>query len=161
MSNAVKLVNFLNDSGIFALVVVIIYGWFSKINPTLKTKIDSNKSAKQRQLLSIIDTLALNTVTKISTMYELPSDEKRLKAIGDLENQVESFNHKVDPEIISAAIERAYQLITTENLKSQKKQKEYNDSLKATEEKFLDDYKNDIPVIPEKSAPVEGGQDNA
>ncbi|MFC6275586.1 hypothetical protein ACFQET_08680 [Levilactobacillus tangyuanensis] len=138
MSEFTKIIKLLNDTGILGVLIFALVGWFTRINPAVKTKIASNKSANQREVLGLLDNLASNAVHLLSASYEIPGDEKREKAIADVTSQLNGLGHDVDPAIISAAIEKAYQLMTTQNTVAQAKQAQFDEGQAATEQVFAD-----------------------
>lgn len=166
--NIIKVIQLLSDTGILGIVIFLFVAWFNRINPAVKTKIASNKSANQREVLGLLDNLASNTVHLLSSYYEMPGDEKREKAIADVTSQLKGLGHDVDPAIISAAIEKAYQLMSGTNTKAQTKQAEYNAALADTEQAFadkqaqLDKQSATVPAepaplnVPEGTATTEG-----
>ena len=48
MNEFTKIIKLLNDTGILGVLIFALVGWFTRINPALKTKIAANKSAGQR-----------------------------------------------------------------------------------------------------------------
>ncbi|ARW22444.1 hypothetical protein [Levilactobacillus brevis] len=166
--NIIKVIQLLSDTGILGIVIFLFVAWFNRINPAVKTKIASNKSANQREVLGLLDNLASNTVHLLSSYYEMPGDEKREKAVADVTSQLKGLGHSVDPAIISAAIEKAYQLMSGTNTKAQAKQAEYNAALADTEQVFadkqaqLDKQAATVPAdpaplnVPEGTATTEG-----
>lgn len=168
MNEFTKIIKLLNDTGILGVLIFALVGWFTRINPALKTKIAANKSATQREVLGLLDTLATSAVNKMAISYEMPGEEKREKAVADVTNQMKGLGHSVDPAIISAAIEKAYQLMSGTNTKARAKQVEYNAALADTEQAFADKQAQldkqaatvpDDPApldVPEKTATTEG-----
>ncbi|MBU5273790.1 hypothetical protein KQI03_03785 [Levilactobacillus brevis] len=166
--NITKIIQLLSDTGILGIVIFLFVAWFNRINPAIKTKIASNKSANQREALGLLDNLASNAVHLLSASYEMPGDEKREKAVADVTSQLNGLGHNVDPAIISAAIEKAYQSMTTTETKAQAKQVEYNAALADTEQAFadkqaqLDKQAATVPAdpaplnVPEGTATTEG-----
>ncbi|MHA6972213.1 phage holin, LLH family [Levilactobacillus brevis] len=166
--NITKIIQLLSDTGILGIVIFLFVAWFNRINPAVKTKIASNKSANQREVLGLLDNLASNAVHLLSSYYEMPGDEKREKAVADVTSQLKGLGHSVDPAIISAAIEKAYQLMSGTNTRAQAKQAEYNADLADTEQAFadkqaqLDKQAATVPAdpapldVPEKTATTEG-----
>lgn len=166
--NIIKVIQLLSDTGILGIVIFLFVAWFNRINPAVKTKIASNKSANQREVLGLLDNLASNTVHLLSSYYEMPGDEKREKAVADVTSQLKGLGHSVDPAIISAAIEKAYQLMSGTNTRAQAKQAEYNAALADTEQAFadkqaqLDKQAATVPAepaplnVPENTATTEG-----
>ncbi|MGD7020097.1 phage holin, LLH family [Levilactobacillus brevis] len=166
--NITKIIQLLSDTGILGIVIFLFVAWFNRINPAVKTKIASNKSANQREALGLLDNLASNAVHLLSASYEMPGDEKREKAVADVTSQLNGLGHNVDPAIISAAIEKAYQSMTTTETKAQAKQVEYNAALADTEQAFadkqaqLDKQAATVPAdpaplnVPEGTATTEG-----
>jgi len=136
--NITKIIQLLSDTGILGIVIFLFVAWFNRINPAVKTKIASNKSANQREVLGLLDNLASNVVHLLSAYYEMPGDEKREKAIADVTSQLNGLGHDVDPAIISAAIEKAYQLMTTQDTVAQVKQAQFDEGQAATEQAFAD-----------------------
>lgn len=169
MTTLVKIFNLLNDTGILGIIVVAFVGWFTRINPALKHKVELQKTSRQREALLLLDQLAVNAVSALSTNYELPNDEKRQKAITQVTAQLKGFGHEIDSELVSAGIEKAYQLLSTKKTAAQVKQAKYDDALAATEAVFAkkqaqlveeDSDKKAQPaplVVPETSSSVEGG----
>ncbi|WAE46005.1 hypothetical protein OUY26_05350 [Levilactobacillus brevis] len=166
--NIIKVIQLLSDTGILGIVIFLFVAWFNRINPAVKTKIASNKSANQREVLGLLDNLASNAVHLLSSYYEMPGDEKREKAVADVTSQLKGLGHSVDPAIISAAIEKAYQLMSGTNTRAQAKQAEYNAALADTEQAFadkqaqLDKQSATVPAdpaplnVPEGTATTEG-----
>ncbi|MGJ3977647.1 phage holin, LLH family [Levilactobacillus brevis] len=166
--NIIKVIQLLSDTGILGIVIFLFVAWFNRINPAVKTKIASNKSANQREVLGLLDNLASNAVHLLSSYYEMPGDEKREKAVADVTSQLKGLGHSVDPAIISAAIEKAYQLMSGTNTRAQAKQAEYNAALADTEQAFadkqaqLDKQAATVPAdpaplnVPEGTATTEG-----
>ncbi|WP_437695731.1 phage holin, LLH family [Levilactobacillus brevis] len=166
--NITKIIQLLSDTGILGIVIFLFVAWFNRINPAVKTKIASNKSANQREVLGLLDNLASNAVHLLSASYEMPGDEKREKAVADVTSQLNGLGHNVDPAIISAAIEKAYQLMTTQNTVAQEKQVKFDEGQAATEQAFadkqaqLDKQAATVPAdpapldVPEKTATTEG-----
>ena len=166
--NITKIIQLLSDTGILGIVIFLFVAWFNRINPAVKTNIASNKSANQREALGLLDNLASNAVHLLSASYEMPGDEKREKAVADVTSQLNGLGHNVDPAIISAAIEKAYQSMTTTETKAQAKQVEYNAALADTEQAFadkqaqLDKQAATVPAdpaplnVPEGTATTEG-----
>lgn len=155
--NITKIIQLLSDTGILGIVIFLFVAWFNRINPAVKTKIASNKSANQREVLGLLDNLASNTVHLLSSYYEMPGDEKREKAIADVTSQLKGLGHDVDPAIISAAIEKAYQLMSGTNTKAQTKQAEYNAALADTEQAFADkqaQLDKQSATVPAEPAPL-------
>lgn len=138
MNEATKIITLLNDTGILGVLIFALVGWFTRVNPALKQKISANKSTSQREALSLLDKLADNAVHLLSTYYELPGDEKRQKAIVDVTSQLKGLGHNVDPAIISAAIEKAYQAMSTQNTVAQAKQAKFDEGQANTEQAFAD-----------------------
>ncbi|WP_024854977.1 hypothetical protein [Levilactobacillus brevis] len=64
--------------------------------------------------------------------------KKREKAVADVTSQLNGLGHDVDPAIISAAIEKAYQLMTTQDTVAQVKQAQFDEGQAATEQAFAD-----------------------
>ncbi|CAJ1227191.1 hypothetical protein LZY01_19610 [Levilactobacillus zymae] len=133
-----KLIQLLSDTGILGIVIFLFVAWFNRINPAVKAKIASNKSANQREVLGLLDSLASNVVHLLSTSYEMPGDEKREKAVADVTSQLNDLGHHIDPAIVSAAIEKAYQLMTTQNTVAQEKQAKFDEGQANTEQAFAD-----------------------
>ncbi|MGJ3947081.1 hypothetical protein [Levilactobacillus brevis] len=166
--NITKIIQLLSDTGILGIVIFLFVAWFNRINPAVKTKIASNKSANQREVLGLLDNLASNVVHLLSAYYEMPGDEKREKAIANVTSQLNGLGHDVDPAIISAAIEKAYQLMTTQDTVAQVKQAQFDEALADTEQAFadkqaqLDKQAATVPAepaplnVPEKTATTEG-----
>ncbi|PUD96902.1 hypothetical protein DA477_05120 [Levilactobacillus brevis] len=155
--NIIKVIQLLSDTGILGIVIFLFVAWFNRINPAVKTKIASNKSANQREVLGLLDNLASNTVHLLSSYYEMPGDEKREKAVADVTSQLKGLGHSVDPAIISAAIEKAYQLMSGTNTKAQTKQAEYNAALADTEQAFADkqaQLDKQAVTVPAEPAPL-------
>lgn len=165
--NIIKVIQLLSDTGILGIVIFLFVAWFNRINPAVKTKIASNKSANQREVLGLLDNLASNTVHLLSSYYEMPGDEKREKAVADVTSQLNGLGHDVDPAIISAAIEKAYQAMSTQSTVAQKKQAKFDVAQASTEQVFADkeeqllkrnvkDNENEPLDVPATSQ-VEGG----
>ncbi|KJW12884.1 phage holin, LLH family [Levilactobacillus spicheri] len=133
-----KLIQLLSDTGVLGIVIFLFVAWFNRINPAVKVKIASNKSANQREVLGLLDSLASNAVHLLSTSYEMPGDEKREKAVADVTSQLNFLGHSLDPTIVSAAIEKAYQLMTTQNTVAQEKQAKFDEGQANTEQAFAD-----------------------
>ncbi|WP_203643003.1 hypothetical protein [Levilactobacillus andaensis] len=169
MNNWVKIFNLLNDTGMLGIIIVAFVGWFTRINPVLKHKAELQKTSHQREALLLLDQLAMNAVSELSTKYELPNDEKRQRAISQVTGQLEVFGHDIDSNLVSAGIEKAYQLLSTKNTVAQEKQAKYDDALASTEEVFAqkqvqlaanESEKGDNPApldVPNTTTPVEGG----
>lgn len=138
MNEATKIINLLNDTGVLGVLIFALIGWFTRVNPAMKQKIAVNKSTSQREALTLLDKLADNTVHLLSTYYEIPGDEKRQKAISDVTSQLNGLGHDVDPAIVSAAIEKAYQAMSTQNTVAQVKQVKFDEGQAATEQAFAD-----------------------
>lgn len=138
MSEFTKIIKLLNDTGILGVLIFALIGWFTRVNPALKQKIVANKSANQREALTLLDKLADNAVHLLSTYYEIPGDEKRQKAISDVTGQLKGLGHNIDPAIISAAIEKAYQAMSTQSTVAQKKQAKFDVAQASTEQVFAD-----------------------
>ncbi|ATU69465.1 hypothetical protein CT113_03560 [Levilactobacillus brevis] len=165
MSEFTKIIKLLNDTGILGVLIFALVGWFTRINPALKTKIAANKSATQREVLGLLDTLAFSAVNKAATNYEMPGEEKREQAIADVTGQMKVFGHdSLAPAIISAAIEKAYQSMTTTDTKAQAKQAEYNAALADTEQAFADkqaQLDKQAAIVPTEPAPLDVPEDTA
>ncbi|WP_097558375.1 phage holin, LLH family [Levilactobacillus brevis] len=162
--NITKIIQLLSDTGILGIVIFLFIAWFNRINPAVKTKIASNKSANQREVLGLLDNLASNAVHLLSASYEMPGDEKREKAVADVTSQLNGLGHNVDPAIISAAIEKAYQSMTTTETKAQTKQAEYNAALADTEQAFADkqaQLDKQAAIVPTEPAPLDVPEDVA
>lgn len=169
MDNLMKIFNILNDTGILGIIVVTFVGWFTRVNPALKHKVELQKTTRQREALLLLDQLATNSVSALSTKYELPNDEKREKTIVQVTDQLNGFGHSLDPALISAGIEKAYQLLSTKNTAARVKQAQYDDALASTEEAFTkkqtqlaanasEKANNPKPLnVPDTATPVEGG----
>lgn len=155
--NITKIIQLLSDTGILGIVIFLFVAWFNRINPAVKTKIASNKSANQREVLGLLDNLASNAVHLLSAYYEMPGDEKREKAVADVTSQLKGLGHSVDPAIISAAIEKAYQLMTTQNTVAQEKQVKFDEALADTEQAFADkqaQLDKQAATVPAEPAPL-------
>ncbi|WP_125545334.1 hypothetical protein [Levilactobacillus lindianensis] len=126
MNTAFKTIKLLNDTGLLGVIIFALVGWFTRINPALKQKIAANKSAQQREVLGILDNFATNAVAFYSTHYELPNDQKRQAAVTQVTTQLKGMGHEVDPVVVSAAIEKAYQLLSTKDTAAQAKQAKYD-----------------------------------
>ncbi|HJE00088.1 MAG TPA: hypothetical protein K8V89_08590 [Levilactobacillus brevis] len=164
MNEFTKIIKLLNDTGILGVLIFALVGWFTRINPALKTKIAANKSATQREVLGLLDTLATSAVNKMAISYEMPGEEKREKAVADVTNQMKGLGHSVDPAIISAAIEKAYQLMSGTNTKAQAKQVEYNAALADTEQAFADkqaQLDKQAAIVPAEPAPLDVPENTA
>lgn len=165
--NIIKVIQLLSDTGILGIVIFLFVAWFNRINPAVKTKIASNKSANQREVLGLLDNLASNTVHLLSSYYEMPGDEKREKAVADVTSQLNGLGHDVDPAIISAAIEKAYQAMSTQSTVAQKKQAKFDAAQASTEQVFADKEKQSLnqnvkdnenePLDVPATSQVEGG----
>ncbi|MBY7145258.1 hypothetical protein I2491_00430 [Levilactobacillus brevis] len=156
--NITKIIQLLSDTGILGIVIFLFVAWFNRINPAVKTKIASNKSANQREVLGLLDNLASNAVHLLSASYEMPGDEKREKAVADVTSQLNGLGHNVDPAIISAAIEKAYQLMTTQNTVAQEKQVKFDEGQAATEQAFADkqaQLDKQAATVPAEPAPLD------
>lgn len=136
MNNLLNIFKVLNDAGILGVIVVAFVGWFTRINPALKHKVELQKTSRQREALLLLDQLATNVVLELSTKYELPNDEKREKAIVQVTEQLQGFGHDIDPKVVSAGIEKAYQLLSTKNTAAQVKQAKYDAALASTKAAF-------------------------
>ncbi|MBU7540471.1 hypothetical protein LL936_10465 [Levilactobacillus brevis] len=162
--NIIKVIQLLSDTDILGIVIFLFVAWFNRINPAVKTKIASNKSANQREVLGLLDNLASNAVHLLSSYYEMPGDEKREKAVADVTSQLKGLGHSVDPAIISAAIEKAYQLMSGTNTRAQAKQAEYNAALADTEQAFADkqaQLDKQAATVPTEPAPLDVPEDVA
>ena len=136
MNNALKIYNFLNDTGMLAVAVTILVGWFTRVSPWLKHKAEAQKTAKQRDALLLLDQVATNAVNKLATFYEMPGDEKRVKAIAQTTSQLHGMGHDLDSELVSAAVEKVYQYMTVSDTAAQSKQAKYDEALVVTEDAF-------------------------
>ena len=164
MNEFTKIIKLLNGTGILGVLIFALVGWFTRINPALKTKIAANKSAGQREVLSIVDQLAASWVHKLSTNYEMPGEEKRERAIAGVISQLKGWGHNVDPVLVAAAIEKAYQLMSGTNTKAQTKQAEYNAALADTEQAFADkqaQLDKQAATVPTEPAPLDVPEDVA
>ncbi|WP_204121102.1 hypothetical protein [Levilactobacillus sp. 244-2] len=162
--NITKIIQLLSDTGILGIVIFLFVAWFNRINPAVKTKIASNKSANQREVLGLLDNLASNVVHLLSAYYEMPGDEKREKAIADVTSQLNGLGHDVDPAIISAAIEKAYQLMTTQDTVAQVKQAQFDEGQAATEQAFADkqaQLDKQVATVPAEPAPLDVPENTA
>jgi len=158
MNNLLNIFKVLNDTGVLGVIVVAFVGWFTRINPALKHKVELQKTSRQREVLQLLDQLATNVVLELSTKYELPNDEKREKAIVQVTEQLQGFGHDIDPKVVSASIEKVYQLLSTKNTAAQVKQAKYDAALASTEAAFVKKQGQlavNNPAVKDEAKPLE------
>ncbi|WP_225351025.1 hypothetical protein [Levilactobacillus brevis] len=109
--NITQIIQLLSDTGILGIVIFLFVAWFNRINPAVKTKIGIQLNPPTSVKFLVYWTIwqAMRFIC-CRHLMKMPGDEKREKAVADVTSQLNGLGHDVDPAIISAAIEKAYQL---------------------------------------------------
>lgn len=93
-------------SGFFVAVIWFAWGY---VKPLLDAKVKTAKTAQQRELLSLIDSLANTAVTSLVGNQAITGSDKFKAATSYVNNVLNQQGHEVSAETINHAVQSAYE----------------------------------------------------